>query len=162
MRMPADSRVEPALAKLRLALRTLIEIVSIIFEDRERGQAGLYCPGELLRLYEIKVVCRGVVLRHLAVAHSHQAADGEVECRRTVLSLVVAVREEVYDRRLLVRVFQYVLECAVNECVASAAALVCEIALVTNAGQNDPMPDARQEGLVPAQPCDRADGAWNE
>jgi hypothetical protein len=50
--------------------------------------------GQRSRLDEVKVVSGGVILGESSPYTSHQATNGKIEPRRTVLPLVITVRRE--------------------------------------------------------------------
>ena len=158
----ADHAIEPTATELRLALGVQVDEPAVALEHVHDVVDRLQRPGELRRLDEVEVVARRVVLGILAVHRATQPTDREVEARGTELALVVAVRGEVDDPRVVVRRAQHVLDGTVDVGVAAPALLVGEGSGVPDARDHQTVTDAPDVLLVASEPDDRADGAGYE
>src|SRR5215510_7021572 len=92
-----------------------------------------------------------------AVRSAHETPDGEIDSRRTVLSLVVAVRDKVATFRFVAARAEDVLDGAIDVCVPATASFVGERAWVADARQHESMANPLQAGFVPRQPRNRSD-----
>ena len=70
-------------------------------------------------LDKVEIVCRRMVLGILTVRRARETTDGQIDSWRTVLALVIAVRNEVLDRIVRTRVFQNVRDRPVNFRIAA-------------------------------------------
>src|SRR5262249_22455509 len=105
-------------------------------------------------LYKRQIVCRGVVFRILAVRTPHEAANWQIEPRRTELPLVIAIRNKVYYVELLAGMFENVESCAVNLCISFAGLLVGGSAGIADTRKHESMADPRDYMFVSGKPCD--------
>src|SRR5262245_47935355 len=109
------------------------------------------------RRYEIEIVGRRVVLGILAMRRAAKASHGEIESRRAILPLVVAVRRKISYRKGDTLGLEYMLDGAVDIGALPSAALVVERPAVAGAGEHEPVLDPLDCCLVPEQPRERAD-----
>src|SRR5262245_21221809 len=141
--------VEATLAELGLALRVLVEIGSVGFQDLEHLAAELEGIVQLGGSHEAEVVGGRVVFRVASVRCPHEAAHGQIEPRRAELSLVVPVRRERDDLVRPIPGLQHVGDRPVDLGIAATAALVSGVAGVAQAGQDESVLDAVDALLVP-------------
>ena len=156
----ADRVVEAAPAELRLALRREVAPGPVALEQPQDLPGGVEGVGERLGAHEVEVVGGGVVFGKLPPGRARQAADGQVDARRAVLPLVVAVGGEV--QHPAVAAAEHVGGGAVDRGRAAAAALVVQPPGIAEVRQHQPVADGAEPGLVERQPGDRADGAGDE
>src|SRR5574338_1392932 len=88
--VPPDRPIEPTLSELRLAFWQCIDIDGVVLQD-------IYGLGnypirfrEIIRLNEIQIVSRCVILRDFSELTALQKSDRQIKARRTILALVVA------------------------------------------------------------------------
>ena len=93
---------------------------------------------------------------------ARERADREIETRRAILPLVVAVRSEVAQAVLLAALGQHVDRGAIDLGIAAAASLVSQHPGVADASGDQAVRDARRLLLVQCQPGDRTDGPGHE
>src|SRR6185437_7294454 len=153
MRGPTGGAVQPALAELRLTLGAEVPEASITFENGEYGAHRRERALERIWLQEAQVVRGGVVLGILAVRRTHETAHGQVEPRRAVLPLVVAVGDEVGDG-VRPRVPQDMGDGAIDRRIAPAGAFVREGPRIADAREHQSMLDVRHDVFVTREPGD--------
>src|SRR5579863_8985533 len=95
--LAARGAVEVPFSQLRFAIGTQIAISPVVFQNINRGDTNAKRLGQLLRLDEVEIVSRGVILRKSPPHTPHQTADWEIETGRTVLSLVVPIGRELQN-----------------------------------------------------------------
>src|SRR4051812_31863481 len=111
----------------------------------------------MLRLNEVKIVCRGMVFGEAPVCASLQQPDWKIEARRAELSLVIAVRAKIHNIQLsLVVPATGTGRNAIDERVAAAASLVIGIGAVSDTGNHQPMRQFRKKMFVARKPGERA------
>ena len=94
-RAAASRAVEISFSKLRFAVRRQIAISPIVFKHVNNIRADAERSNERLRPDKIEIVRRGVILRKTAPDAPHQASNREIEARRAVLPLIVAIRRKI-------------------------------------------------------------------
>src|SRR5438128_3179927 len=144
---PADGVIEPPLPELRLALRVLAHVGAVALENVEDRQTRHERGRELRRMHEVQVVRRGVVLRKAAVRRPRQPADRQIEAGRAELALVIPVRRELEDF-VVTQLADNVHRRSIDRGVAATTLLVGQPARVTEAGENEAVPDPGNERLV--------------
>ena len=85
---------------------------------------------EALRAQQREIIAGAVVLGLFAVGGSHQAAHRQIKSRRTILPLVVTVRDEGSDAVSHVIVTQYMRDDLVDRGVPAPALFVCHAASI--------------------------------
>src|ERR1700734_3644270 len=103
---------------------------------------------------KLEIVGRSVVLRKSTPYAPHQAAHREIETWRAVLPLVITVRREFHNLRGLDVVSENMRRCPVNLCITQAALLVVKTGLISDARQNQPVPDAPGRLSISREPRD--------
>ena len=111
---------------------------------------------------KFEIVGRSVILRKGSPNAPHQAADREIEARRAVLPLVIAVGRELQNLRRFAAVAQNMRRRPVNLGISPAALLVMESARVSDAGQHQSVADAPARFAVSREPGDGADRSGNK
>src|SRR5277367_684890 len=78
----------------------------------------------MLRLYERKIVGRGVVLGKLSIFAALEQSDRQIEAWRAILTFIIAVRRKILNRRCQSRVTKNVSHGAIDRRVAAAGFLI--------------------------------------
>ena len=103
-------------------------------------------PASCLRLDEIEIVGRGVILRKAPPDAPHQAADRKIETRRAILPLVIAIGRKFQNLgRASLQMAKNMRRRPIDLGISPAALLVMETARISDAGQHQPMADASSD-----------------
>src|SRR5205814_3943334 len=106
--LPTYGAVQAALAELRLALGREVHVGPVPFQYLEDLQVPPQRIDQHLGFDQRRIVGGGVILGILAMRRARERADREIETRRAILPLVVAVRSEVAQAVLLAALGQHV------------------------------------------------------
>src|SRR5262245_26483891 len=132
LRMPCHLAVQSTFAKLRLALWIEAQILAVLFdrfEDRADCFEGIL---ELVRLHEVRIVGRRVVLGVLPVWRPRKASDTKIEAWRTELAFVIAVGMEFDHPARPARRAQHMCSGTIDNSIAATALLVGDRTGVSN------------------------------
>src|SRR5690606_25287100 len=102
----------------------------------------------MLRSYEIQIVRRGMVLGERAEQAPLEEPYRQVEARRTILPLVIAVWREIEDHRLRRQIAKRDGHGAIDEGFPVPATLVGRSAAITHTGDDKPMVDLVKPAFV--------------
>src|SRR4051812_20811998 len=91
----ASIAIQTSFAQLRLAPLVQGHVRPIVLEYLDDCQRFIERIDQILRLDEPQVVIGSVILGELSVGGSGEASHRQIESRRAVLTLVVAVGDEV-------------------------------------------------------------------
>ena len=91
-----------------------------------------------------------------------QATHCQVEARRTILALIVAIGCEILDLVFLAGMFQDMRNRLIDLCVAPATLFVSEFSGISDASHYQAMLDTFNLVLIQSQPSDRADRPGNK
>ena len=77
--VPADARVQAALAELRLAFRIAVDVDGVSLEHLDDAETRRQRIGQGCRIHEVEIVRRRVILGKTTVRRARQQAHRQVE-----------------------------------------------------------------------------------
>src|SRR6267142_1040825 len=158
--VPPDHSIKSTPSQLRFAFWHCVAIHRVIFHYIECLGDQAVRQGQVIGRDEIEIVSRRVVLGNLSELAALEEPHRQVEPRRAILALIVAVWRKIKNRRRQPGVTNGVDNRPIYRGTATSAFLVGWAAAVSDHGNDQPMLDALAVLLIAREPCNRTDRTW--
>ena len=127
-----DRPIEPTFSKLRLTFWQRVDVDGVILQDINGLGDDPIGFSEMIRLNEIQIVRRRVILRNFSELTALEKSNRQIKSWRTILAFVVAIGAEIENRRRQSRMAQNVDNRPVDLGISVPAFLVCGATAITD------------------------------